>query len=92
MIALSLCDTTSATGALSTRRRRTASMYALRCWCIAGACVAASVCRAGAFGVIVEAGRPVGVVIDGRGAVLVADDVGNTVWRVSAVRSPSSSR
>jgi glucose/arabinose dehydrogenase len=29
-------------------------------------------------------GRPVGVVIDARGALLVADDVGNTVWRVSA--------
>ena len=29
-------------------------------------------------------GRPVGVVIDRTGALLVADDVGNTVWRVSA--------
>jgi glucose/arabinose dehydrogenase len=28
-------------------------------------------------------GRPVGVAVDGRGAVLVADDVGNTVWRVA---------
>src|SRR5688572_1818712 len=28
-------------------------------------------------------GRPVGVVIDKGGALLVADDVGNTVWRVS---------
>jgi len=28
-------------------------------------------------------GRPVGVAIDGRGALLVADDVGNVVWRVS---------
>ena len=28
-------------------------------------------------------GRPVGVAIDGKGALLVADDVGNTVWRVS---------
>ena len=27
-------------------------------------------------------GRPVGVAIDGRGALLVADDVGNAVWRV----------
>jgi glucose/arabinose dehydrogenase len=27
-------------------------------------------------------GRPVGVVVDGKGAVLVADDVGNVVWRV----------
>ncbi|MDB5846217.1 MAG: L-sorbosone dehydrogenase [Polaromonas sp.] len=29
-------------------------------------------------------GRPVGVTIDRRGALLVADDVGNTIWRVSA--------
>ena len=29
-------------------------------------------------------GRPVGVAIDGKGALLVADDVGNTVWRASA--------
>jgi glucose/arabinose dehydrogenase len=28
-------------------------------------------------------GRPVGVVVDKKGAVLVADDVGNTVWRVA---------
>ena len=28
-------------------------------------------------------GRPVGVAIDRRGALLVADDVGNTIWRVS---------
>jgi glucose/arabinose dehydrogenase len=28
-------------------------------------------------------GRPVGVVIDKRGALLVADDVGNTIWRVT---------
>ena len=28
-------------------------------------------------------GRPVGVAIDGRGALLVADDVGNAVWRVT---------
>ena len=34
-------------------------------------------------------GRPVGVAIDRRGALLVADDVGNTIWRVtgSATRS-----
>ena len=31
-------------------------------------------------------GRPVGVAIDRRGALLVADDVGNTLWRVSALR------
>lgn len=29
-------------------------------------------------------GRPVGVALDSRGALLVADDVGNVVWRVSA--------
>jgi glucose/arabinose dehydrogenase len=29
-------------------------------------------------------GRPVGVAFDRQGALLVADDVGNTVWRVSA--------
>jgi glucose/arabinose dehydrogenase len=28
-------------------------------------------------------GRPVGVAIDSRGALLVADDVGNVIWRVS---------
>ena len=28
-------------------------------------------------------GRPVGVAIDGKGALLVADDVGNTVWRAT---------
>jgi glucose/arabinose dehydrogenase len=32
-------------------------------------------------------GRPVGVAVDGKGAILVADDVGNVVWRVTpAVR------
>jgi hypothetical protein len=31
-------------------------------------------------------GRPVGVVIDRQGALLVADDVGNTVWRVTRLR------
>lgn len=31
-------------------------------------------------------GRPVGVALDGKGALLVADDVGNTVWRVGAAR------
>lgn len=29
-------------------------------------------------------GRPVGVAIDRKGALLVADDVGNTVWRIAA--------
>jgi glucose/arabinose dehydrogenase len=31
-------------------------------------------------------GRPVGVITDATGALLVADDVGNTIWRVSAAR------
>lgn len=31
-------------------------------------------------------GRPVGVTPDGRGGLLVADDVGNVVWRVTAAR------
>ena len=30
-------------------------------------------------------GRPVGVAVDARGGLLVADDVGNAVWRVSGV-------
>ena len=29
-------------------------------------------------------GRPVGVAVDGTGALLVADDVGNVIWRVTA--------
>jgi glucose/arabinose dehydrogenase len=33
-------------------------------------------------------GRPVGVMIDKRGALLVADDVGNTIWRVTARPTP----
>ena len=40
-------------------------------------------------------GRPVGVALDRRGGLLVADDVGNVIWRViassaSAVSSASS--
>lgn len=31
-------------------------------------------------------GRPVGVVLDERGGLLVADDVGNTVWRLAKAR------
>ena len=31
-------------------------------------------------------GRPVGVALDKGGALLVADDVGNVVWRVSPQR------
>ena len=33
-------------------------------------------------------GRPVGVAIDRRGALIVADDVGNTVWRVTGANKP----
>ncbi len=35
-------------------------------------------------------GRPVGVAVDRSGALLVADDVGNVVWRVSAAASTSA--
>jgi len=35
-------------------------------------------------------GRPVGVAIDRRGALLVADDVGNVIWRVQAQPARSS--
>ncbi|KAB0507618.1 PQQ-dependent sugar dehydrogenase [Pseudomonas moorei] len=31
-------------------------------------------------------GRPVGVALDQRGALLVADDVGNKVWRITAMK------
>ncbi len=34
-------------------------------------------------------GRPVGVAVDSHGGLLVADDVGNVVWRVSAARDRS---
>jgi len=37
-------------------------------------------------------GRPVGVAIDRRGALLVADDVGNVVWRVSASTASTAAR
>jgi glucose/arabinose dehydrogenase len=33
-------------------------------------------------------GRPVGVAIDKRGALLTADDVGNTIWRVTGSAGP----
>ena len=36
-------------------------------------------------------GRPVGVAIDTRGALLVADDVGNVIWRVTSAQ-PGSPR
>jgi glucose/arabinose dehydrogenase len=35
-------------------------------------------------------GRPVGVAVDHRGGLLVADDVGNTIWRVSAAPQVTS--
>ena len=35
-------------------------------------------------------GRPVGVAVDRAGALLVADDVGNTVWRVTAISTKSA--
>jgi glucose/arabinose dehydrogenase len=31
-------------------------------------------------------GRPVGLAVDGQGALLIADDTGNSVWRVSAAQ------
>ena len=34
-------------------------------------------------------GRPVGVAIDKRGALLVADDVGNVIWRVTGAAAPN---
>jgi glucose/arabinose dehydrogenase len=37
-------------------------------------------------------GRPVGVAIDKRGALLVADDVGNVVWRVRGSQTLTTSR
>ncbi|MFA7281568.1 MAG: hypothetical protein WC100_15895 [Sterolibacterium sp.] len=33
-------------------------------------------------------GRPVGVVLDKQGALLVADDVGNVVWRITSGDTP----
>jgi glucose/arabinose dehydrogenase len=35
-------------------------------------------------------GRPVGVAVDKSGALLVADDVGNTIWRVAATVPPTA--
>lgn len=36
-------------------------------------------------------GRPVGVTIDKKGALLVADDVGNVIWRVSVADAAQTS-
>ena len=33
-------------------------------------------------------GRPVGVTVDPRGALIVADDLSNSVWRITPVRTP----
>lgn len=35
-------------------------------------------------------GRPVGVTVDPRGALIVADDLSNTIWRITPNRSPQS--
>ena len=35
-------------------------------------------------------GRPVGVAVDKRGGLLVADDVGNSIWRVTGATSTAS--
>jgi glucose/arabinose dehydrogenase len=37
-------------------------------------------------------GRPVGVAVDGSGALLVADDAGNTVWRVTRDQRQSQAK
>jgi glucose/arabinose dehydrogenase len=37
-------------------------------------------------------GRPVGVAIDKRGALLVADDVGNVIWRVTSAGGAAAAR
>lgn len=37
-------------------------------------------------------GRPVGVTVDSRGALLVADDLSNTVWRVTPNRAPAAAQ
>jgi glucose/arabinose dehydrogenase len=37
-------------------------------------------------------GRPVGVAVDPRGALLVADDLSNTVWRVVPAQRPAPAR
>ncbi len=37
-------------------------------------------------------GRPVGVTLDKQGALLVADDVGNVVWRVTATNSSTQAQ
>jgi hypothetical protein len=34
-------------------------------------------------------GRPVGVTVDPRGALIVADDLSNTIWRVTPNSAPA---
>ncbi|CAN5245376.1 hypothetical protein BH24PSE1_BH24PSE1_08560 [soil metagenome] len=36
-------------------------------------------------------GRPVGVTVDPRGALIVADDLSNTIWRVVPNSAPAQS-
>jgi glucose/arabinose dehydrogenase len=36
-------------------------------------------------------GRPVGVAVDKSGALIIADDVGNTVWRVTSTGAKATS-
>jgi len=37
-------------------------------------------------------GRPVGLALDRTGALLIADDIGNTVWRVHAAPQAADAR
>jgi len=37
-------------------------------------------------------GRPVGVTVDPRGALIVADDLSNTIWRVTPTQAPAARR
>jgi glucose/arabinose dehydrogenase len=37
-------------------------------------------------------GRPVGVTVDPRGALIVADDLSNTIWRVTPARAAAPAR
>jgi glucose/arabinose dehydrogenase len=37
-------------------------------------------------------GRPVGVAVDKAGAILLADDVGNAVWRVTPAANVAATR
>jgi glucose/arabinose dehydrogenase len=37
-------------------------------------------------------GRPVGVAVDSKGALLVADDTGNTIWRVTGDQRQSQAQ